>query len=92
MMQHAHVEAAVMEQFDDRRIGQQPLEIGSAPLAGGDLHDIRGAVAARHLHHAEPIAADGESQRLGVDGRRLAERRVGGQIVSVKPDHRRRKA
>ena len=91
MLQHAHVETAVVEQLDDRRIGQQTLEVGSAGLAGGDLHDIRRPVAARHLHDAEPIAADGESQRLGVDGRRLAKRRVGRQIVAVKPDHRRRK-
>ena len=68
-MHHGHVETAVVEQFDDRRIGQQPLEIGSARLAGGDLHDIRRPVAARHLHDAEPIAADGEPQRLRVDGR-----------------------
>ena len=66
--------------------------MGRARLAGGDLHDVRGAVAARNLHDAEPVAADIEPQRLGVDGRRVAKRRVGGQIVAVKPDHRRRKA
>ena len=67
-----------MEKFDDRRIGQQPLEIGRARLARGDLHDIRRPVAARQLHDAEPVAAEGEPQGLRVDGDRLAKRRFGG--------------
>ena len=59
-MHHGHVETAVMEELDDRRVGQQPLKIGSACLAGGDLHNVRGPVATRHLHDAKSIAADGE--------------------------------
>jgi len=88
MMEHAHVEAAVVEELHDPRIGQQALEVGRASLPGADLHDIRRPVAARHLHHAEPVAADGEPQRLSIDGCRLAKRGFGGQVVSVKSDHR----
>src|ERR1700733_11414490 len=91
-MQHRHVETAIVEELDDRRIGQKPLKIGGAGLAGGDLHNVRSPIAAGYLHDADPIAADGEPQRLRVNRRRLAERRFGRQIIAVKPDHRRRNA
>ena len=79
-----------MEQLHDVRIGQQSLEIGSAGLAGADLHDVGAPVAARNLHDAEPVSPDDESQRLGVDRRRLAKRRFGGQIFAVEANRRRR--
>ena len=81
VMQHRHVEAPVVEEFHDRGIGQQALKIGSARLAGADLHDIRCPVAARQLHDAEPIAADGEAQRLRVYGRRLANEAPAGKSL-----------
>ena len=71
---------------------EQPFEIGSARLAGGDLHDVRVAVAARKLDDAQPVAPDDKSQRLGVDRHRFAESRFGGQIVAVEANHRRRYA
>ncbi len=84
--QHPHVEPAVMKEFDDLRIGQQPLQIGGAGLAGCDLHHVGVAVAARQLHDAKPVAADLQAQRFGVDCDRLAENCVGREIAAVQAD------
>ena len=92
MMQDPHVEAAVMEELHDVRVGEQAFEIGSARLAGVDLHDVGAAVAARNLDDAEPVPPDNEPQRLRVDRRRLAKGRIGRQIVAVEANHRRRSA
>ena len=70
-------------------VGEQAFEIGSARLAGVDLHDVGAAVAARNLDDAEPVPPDNEPQRLRVDRRRLAKRRIGRQIVAVEANHRR---
>ena len=63
--------------------------MGALRLAGGDLHDVGAAVAARNLDDAEPVTPDDEPKRLRVDRRRLAKRRFGGQIVAVEANHRR---
>ena len=73
MLQHRHIEAGKMENLGDARIGQQPLEIGRRILAGGELHQMAIAVAARELRQAEPVAQWIETHRLGVDGDRGAE-------------------
>ncbi len=65
---------------------EQPFEVGGAPLAGGDLHHLGVAVAARELHHAKPVAADRQAKRFGVDRDGFAESPVGGQVGAVEAD------
>jgi len=45
-----------MKDFDDLRIGQQRLQVRRVGVILRDLDDVGGAVAIRHLHHAEPVA------------------------------------
>ena len=55
-----------MKEFQHLGIVQQPLQIGRARLAAGDLNEFGVAVAARKLDKAQPIALVVEAQRLGV--------------------------
>ena len=84
--EHRHVEPAEVEELDDARVREQPFEVRGPRLAAGDLHDLRVAVAARELHHAQPVAPDGEAERLGVDGDRVAKGPVVGQVGAVEAD------
>src|SRR5712691_2818299 len=67
------IEPREMEQLDDRWIDQQPLEVRRVVAAGGELHQVRIAIATRQLDQAKPIAMRVEPHRLGVDRHRVAE-------------------
>ncbi|MDF9865292.1 hypothetical protein M2437_004274 [Methylorubrum pseudosasae] len=75
-----------MEDLDDAGIGQDRLEPLGRRVAGPDLHHIGAAVAAGHLHDAEPVAMRVEPQRLGIDRDRRARREIGRQVAVVEAD------
>ena len=86
MGQDGDVEAAEMEQLDDVRVGQQPLEVGRVLLTRRDLHDFGVAVAARQLDNAQPVAPDRQAERFGVEGDGLAVSPAGRKVGAVQAD------
>src|SRR5262249_33072985 len=44
LVQGGKVESGEMEDFDDRRVGEQPLQVGRLAAAGGNLYDVGRAV------------------------------------------------
>src|ERR1051326_6547062 len=50
------VEPREMEELDDARIGQQPLQVRRLVTPGGELHEVRVAIAARQLNEAQAVA------------------------------------
>src|SRR5438045_9524647 len=69
-----------MKDFDDLRIGQQRLQVRRVGVILRDLDDVGGAVATRHLHHAEPVAMRIEPHGFGIDRNRIL---VAGEIRQV---------
>ena len=56
--QDRNIETGEMKQFGDFRVGQKPLDVFRPALAGRDLNDIGGPIAARQLDHAKPVARE----------------------------------
>ena len=56
-----------MKDFEQRLVGEQPLQIGGTVAVRQNLHDVGGAVTGRQLHHAQSVTGDIESHSLGVD-------------------------
>jgi hypothetical protein len=62
-----------MKQLQRIAVGQKPFQIGRPGLSLGHLYQMGVAVAARKLHHAEPVAQRVEAHGLAVDGHDRAE-------------------
>ena len=75
-----------MKQLQHFRIGEQLLEMGRALLSRRNLDEVGAAVAARQLHQAQPIAADLEAERFGVDRDDGAEIVIGRQVAGMEAD------
>ena len=85
MVEHGQIEAREMKQLGDVGIGEQPPQPWRVVAAGGELHEMGVAVAARELHQAQPVAMRVEPHRLGVDRHRLAEFDALRQVAVMKP-------
>ena len=79
MVKHREIEAREVEQLQHRRVGEQPPQVGRVVAAGGELHEMGVAVAARELHEAQPVAVRVEPHRLGIDRDRIAEQSPSGR-------------
>src|SRR6185312_9723933 len=86
MPEHGDVEAAEMEDLQDRGIGQQRLEAWRVIGAGGELHEMRYAITGRKLDQAQAVAMGIEAHRFRVDGDAGAEREAGGKVAMVEMD------
>ena len=86
VVEDGDVEAGVVEDLGERRVGEERRQDRRLGLAGRDLDDVGVAVAARQLDEAKPVAMGVEPQRFGVDrdGARVAD--VGGEVALVKSD------
>ena len=84
--QYGDVKPAEMKQFEDGRIPQKALKIRRAGLIGGNLDEIRAAIAARELYEAKTIPVRIKTQGLGINGDDMAEIVVIRQIAAMKPD------
>ena len=87
----AHIETREMEELVPGRIGEKPLQVRRAALAGGDLNHIRRAVARRQLDDAQPVAMRLQAEGFGVDRNRVRgliggklRRREVGQVTAMK--------
>ena len=69
--------------LQDRWVGQQPLQVRRVVAAGGELHEMGVAVAARQLRQAEPVAVRVQPHRLGVDRHRVAKQEPFGQVAAI---------
>ena len=78
-----------MEDFQDHRVGQQPMEVRRLPLPLGDADDVDVAIAGRELHQAQPVAMRVQPHRLRVHGDRIAIIREVGQVPLVETDRHR---
>ena len=85
-VEHAEIEPREVKDFQNARVGEQPLEVGRIGGGRGDLHHVGGAVAGRKLHQTQPVAAKIESHRLGVDRDRAAIARDVRQVAAVLAD------
>src|ERR1700730_11404158 len=75
-----------MKQFWDFWIGEKSLDVFRPRLAGADLNDIGGPVAARQLDDAEPVPMRNQPQGLGVDPDAIAKIGIVRQIALVEAD------
>ena len=75
-----------MKEFQHLGIVQQPLQIGRAGLAAGDLNELGVAVAPRKLDKAQPITLVVEAQRLGVYRDAGAEVGTRGEVALMQSD------
>ncbi len=82
-LDHRQVEPGEMEDLGDRRVGQQPAQIGRGIVAIGEMHHMGIAVAAGKLQHAQPVAPQVQAHGLGVDGDAVGEHKPAGKIVAV---------
>ena len=73
-----------MKDLEHARIGQKRPQVRRLVGAGGELDEMRVAVAGRKLRQAQPVAPRIEAHRLGVDGDRRAEGEALGKIALVK--------
>ena len=72
-------------------VAHQPLEVGAVEAASAQrgrdqLHHVGMAVAARHLHQAQPVAMRIEPHRFGIDRNDGPQDQAFRQIVPVKVD------
>ena len=83
-MDHRHVKAGEVHQFQPFGIGQHRLQIGRVILAGGKAHEVLIAVAVADLQQAQPVAVRVEAHGLAVHGYRAGSEDAGGQVAFVK--------
>jgi len=88
VVERGEIEAREVEDLDDGRIAQQFFQVRRVVLAARDLDHVGGAVARRHLHHAQPVAVRIEAHGLGVDRRRtgVARKVLVRQVATVQAD------
>src|SRR5579875_3893261 len=82
-----NIESGVMEELDDTRVGEKPLEVRGMFLAGGDLHDFGRSVAARQLDEAKPVAIENEPERFSVDSDAVAKTHAVRQVAFMQGNH-----
>src|SRR5262249_21897794 len=81
------IETGKVKDLENRPVGEKFGQVRRGARAGRDLHHVGGAVARRHLHHAQPIADRIEPHGFGVDRRRAAAvAREVGQIAAMQAD------
>jgi hypothetical protein len=83
MLEHRDVEARIVEDLGDRRVGEQLDQVRRFLEVGGNLHHVGTAIAGRQLHHAEPVAARIQPHRFGVDRHLPRVAREVGQVAPM---------
>src|SRR5262245_59489770 len=86
-LQHPEIETGKMKDLENRPVGEKLGQVRRGARACRDLHHVGGAVARRHLHHAQPIADRIEPHGFGVDRHSAAAvAREVGQIAAMQAD------
>ena len=76
-----------MVELQSRRIGEHRLEDGRViGAAGGEADEMLVAAPVGDLDEAEPVAAELEPHRLGIDGDRARAEHAFGQVFFVQMD------
>ena len=72
-----------MQDFLDRRVRQDPLEIGAVIIGPVHLYDMGIAITGRKLDHAQHVAREGQAESFRIDRDNRAEVDVCGQVALV---------
>ena len=75
-----------MKNLENLGIRQEGFEARRVVGFAIEFDEVRGAVAARELHEAQPVAMRLEPERLGIDRDAARERQPGRQISIVQLD------
>ena len=84
MADHGEIEARIVKERGDVRVGEDRLEVGRLVRPVRELHDMGISLAVGKLDETEPIAQGVEPHRLGIDGHARAERDAARQIALMK--------
>ena len=75
-----------MKELQDRRVGQQPLQIGGGALTARDLHQMRIAISGGELDDTKPVAPRIKPHGFRIHRNNGAEDEPVGQVIVMQMD------